>query len=373
MAHPIVRTMPFSFAADIPFQWQPENPAFGIFGNILTFVAVPFERFIVSAVRQAKPRISDPDVAEEAEVFLRQEAQHANAHRKHMQALVGQYPGLEECYKSACVSYDELLETESLEFNLAYIANLEATFTPMFKVVLDHRDPLFRGADPLVTSMLTWHFVEEIEHRSSGLAICNYVTGSKWYRARHIRGTFRHVHYLSAMISRAFDEHVPPQDRMASAVEVVGSRRAALGQRLPKWLDRSAATSDIPPVFESVPTTEIAKMVWRLALSQLPLHRPHTSALARLGRCVDARVRPRDRHAHLRRWSCPELTTNDERRVVWRRALLPPLPFPLTHQVGGRARRRIPQRRWRNLSIPLSIHLVEPDGQGQPHWTPKAT
>lgn len=281
MAHPIVRKMPFAFAPDVPFQWQPENPAFGIFGNILTFVAVPFERYIVSALRQAKPRITDPDVAEEAEIFLRQEAQHANAHRKHMQALIGQYPGLEECYANACQSYDELLVQNPLEFNLAYIANLEATFTPMFKVVLDHRESLFKGADVSVSSMLTWHFVEEIEHRSSGLTVCNHVAGSKWYRTRHIRATFGHVNKLAAMMAAAFDEHVPTPDRLVSAREVLSSRRASLGQRLPHWMTRPTDPMPYSPVFEGVRTGEIVTMVWRLALSQLPLHDPAKQPLPR--------------------------------------------------------------------------------------------
>jgi predicted metal-dependent hydrolase len=258
----------------VPFQWQPRRPALGIFGNLFTFIAVPFERYIVTAIRRAQDRISDPDIAAEADAFLRQEAQHANAHRKHMQSLIGQYPALEECYDRACKSYDELLSRESLEFNLAYIANLEATFTPVFKVVLDHRESLFEGADTAVTSMLTWHFVEEIEHRSSGLVVCNHVAGSRTFRTRHIRSTFRHVKSLSVMAADAFDAHVPERDRLVSAREVVASSRAALGDRVPRLRPKQSAGAEYPAVFEDVSTAEIGVMIGRLALSQLPFHDP---------------------------------------------------------------------------------------------------
>ena len=279
MSHPIVRRLPFSFDADVPFQWQPQNPAFGIFGNLFTFMAVPFERYIVSTVRKAKEVIDDLEVAEEADVFLKQEAQHANAHRKHMQSLVGQYPGLEECYEYACHSYDDLIKSAPLSFNLAYIANLEATFTPLFKVILDHRASLFRGADPTVTALLTWHFVEEIEHRSSGLIVCNSVVGNRWYRTRHIRGTFDHVNNLAARVAASFDKHVPESDRLVSAQRILGSRRAVFGDRFPRWNRRLKEQGPYPPLFEDVRTADLIAMIGRLALSQLPLHDPSRQPL----------------------------------------------------------------------------------------------
>ena len=57
MTNLVVRKIPSDFDASVPFMWQPA---------------------------------------------LRQEAQHASAHRKHMLALVARYPQLERCYKDAC-------------------------------------------------------------------------------------------------------------------------------------------------------------------------------------------------------------------------------------------------------------------------------
>ncbi|MGH9206017.1 MAG: metal-dependent hydrolase, partial [Acidimicrobiales bacterium] len=59
-----VRRPPFQIDASVPFQWQPANPAFGLFGNTFTFLAIAFERYIVSATREAMPRITDPAVVE---------------------------------------------------------------------------------------------------------------------------------------------------------------------------------------------------------------------------------------------------------------------------------------------------------------------
>ena len=69
----VVRKLPWEFDESVPFMWQPANPNFGLFCNAFTFIAVPFERYIVNAVRKAQNKLNgDPDVAAEAELFLRQ-------------------------------------------------------------------------------------------------------------------------------------------------------------------------------------------------------------------------------------------------------------------------------------------------------------
>jgi predicted metal-dependent hydrolase len=273
----VVRKIPWEFDASVPFLWQPVNPNFGLFCNAFTFIAVPFERYIVSAVRKAQDRLNeDPDVASEAEAFLRQEAQHASAHRKHMLALVEQYPELERCYEDANTAYDELIDEQPIEFHVAYIANLEATFTPLFKVILDNRDSLFGGGDQRVASLMMWHFVEEIEHRSSGLMLCRHINPDPWYRVKQIRRTFRHVGRMSALIAKTFDETVPFEDRGASAQDLM-SKSPLLSEfkyRIPGSRRRRARHSVPPGMFHAVPTVQLAKMVSRLVLSQTPHHDP---------------------------------------------------------------------------------------------------
>jgi predicted metal-dependent hydrolase len=272
----VVRKIPWEFDASVPFMWQPANPEFGLFCNAFTFIAVPFERYIVAAVRNAADLLNeDPGVASEADAFLRQEAQHAAAHRKHMTALVGRYPELEQCYDDACRTYDELIEAQPIEFHAAYIANLEATFTPLFKVILDNRGSLFGGGDRRVASLMMWHFVEEIEHRSSGLMLCGHINRDPWYRVAHIRRTFSHVSKLSESIARTFDRVVPLDDRGVSAQGLMSNLLFdEFKYRLPGGHRRRTRRSGPPTLFHAVPTSQLVKMVWRLALSQTPYHDP---------------------------------------------------------------------------------------------------
>jgi len=112
MSDLIVRSPKFRIDDSVPFQWQPTNPSFGLFGNVFTFLAVAFERYIVSATRQAESRFTSAAVAEEAHYFVRQEAQHARAHRAHAKAMISRHPGLEQTYAAANAAYNELLDRE---------------------------------------------------------------------------------------------------------------------------------------------------------------------------------------------------------------------------------------------------------------------
>lgn len=278
----VVRKIRWEFDATVPFLWQPCNPNFSLFCNVFTFIAVPFERYLIKALRTAQDRFDEsPEIAAEADAFLRQEGQHAAAHRKHMAALIEQYPGLQRGYDAATQSFDDLIATHPVEFHAAYIANLEATCTPLFKVILDNRDSLFGGSDGRVAALMMWHFVEEIEHRSSGLILYRHLTDDPWYRVRQVRSTFRHIGEVAAGIARVVDEVVPFEQRRTSAEELMSIRLLVdeFSYRGPGGRRRKARRRGPATLFGTVPTGDLATMVWRLALSQLPNHNPAAQPL----------------------------------------------------------------------------------------------
>lgn len=277
MTHLQIRTIDFDLDGTIPFQWNPSNPAFSVQMNAVSIIAIAFEKFIVAATREAIPLITDPEAKEEAQAFLEQEAQHSMAHRRHVASLIRSYPGLQETLDGANALYDKLTAEESLEFRLAYIADLEASFTPFFKLLLDHEDELFRTGDERVASLLLWHFVEEVEHRSSGLIVYNAVVPSKLYRTRVLPRVTRHVQQLSTLIFDGFNKHVPASERGIDATVLQDPndtwmlRKQRLTTRFPrlaKLLHRA------PDPFECVPTRERLVSFTRIMLAQLPGHDP---------------------------------------------------------------------------------------------------
>lgn len=272
----VVRKLPWTFDESVPFQWQPANPLVGIFGNLFTFFAIPFETYIVRAHLLYRDSVTDPVVAEEADAFVRQEGQHSTAHRRHMNTLIAHYPGLAETRDEVAELFEQLLRERSVEFHVSYIANIEATFTPLFKIFLDHRETLFGGADPRVASLILWHFVEEIEHRSSGLIISDHVTPHRWTRSKHAPATFRHLRAVVLAVCEGFDRHVPESDRGMSTVQAMTTDMTGLEMQArlrPKTYAGRAGNLAVQ-AFSGVSSRELVAMIVRLIASQSPFHNP---------------------------------------------------------------------------------------------------
>lgn len=269
-----VRRPKFSFTEDVPWAWNPQNPAFSFFMNATSIIAICFEQMIVAAVQETTPLITDPEVAAEATAFLRQEAQHSSTHRKHVTALIKHYPGLQQTLDAAIASFDDITATKSLKFRLAYIADLEATFTPSFKMMLDNEATLFRPGDDRVASLFMWHFVEEVEHRSSALVIFDAVAGDSWYRLRVLPAVVKHLLSVMAIIADGVNAHVPETDRKVDARSLLPAfgMRQTLRQKIPFF--GRVSTLATPTAFASVPRKEILIAAWRVLLSQTPFHDP---------------------------------------------------------------------------------------------------
>jgi predicted metal-dependent hydrolase len=272
-----VRRPKFDFTDDVPWMWHPQNPAFSSFMNATSMIAICFEEMIVAAVQEAKPRMADADVAAEATAFLRQEAQHSSSHRKHVGALIKHYPGLQQTFDNAMACFDTLTATKSLEFRLAYVADLEATFTPSFKLMLDNQSTLFRPGDDRVASLFLWHFVEEVEHRSSALLIYDAVVGDSWYRIRALPGVVKHLLHVMSVIADGVNAHVPLGDRRVDARTLLPGYGAR--QNLKRKLSRGGRCQPAPPPFGGVPRKQILVAACRVLMSQSPFHKPEHEPL----------------------------------------------------------------------------------------------
>ncbi|WP_433522367.1 metal-dependent hydrolase [Nocardia pseudovaccinii] len=277
-----VRKMRFAFADyDVPFLWNEENPAFSSMANAVSFLAIGFEKMIVNMIREAMPRITDPAVAEEADAFVRQEGQHSTAHRQHANALIRRYPGLQETLNEVIAEFDRLTVQTPLEYRLAYTADLEATFTPVFKLMLDNDSTLFRPGDDRVASLFIWHFVEEVEHRSSALIIFDSIVGSDAYRMRMAPSIFRHVMNVVKVASAGFNKHVPQEDRRIDALAMFATHRGK--QKLRKLL--RLPVEDNGPMSRAFDDLRLGEQLIALVgiiRSQLPKHNPDHEKLPAL-------------------------------------------------------------------------------------------
>jgi ring-1,2-phenylacetyl-CoA epoxidase subunit PaaE len=262
-------------ADDIAFCWNRENPAFSLQLNMVSFLAIAFEKFIVAAVDEALPLIEDPEIREEARSFLDQEAQHASWHREHVRALTRRHPGMVDVLSAAIGGFDRLTATKSLPWRLAFIADLEATFTPWFKMLLDNDRVLFGDGDERVASLFLWHFVEEVEHRSHGLIIFNAVVPRRWYRTAVLPSVLRELNRILGAIVNGFNTAVPADERGADARILLPA--TAVLDRL-RWLPaarrRLVGIPEIPDCYLGVPGPDRKAAGIGVLRSQLPGHDP---------------------------------------------------------------------------------------------------
>ncbi|MQY17620.1 metal-dependent hydrolase [Nocardia macrotermitis] len=270
-----VRKMRFAFADyDVPFLWNERNPAFSSMANAVSFLAIGFEKMIVNMIREAMPRITDPEVAAEADAFVRQEGQHSTAHRQHVNGLIRRYPRLRETLDEVIGEFDSLTVNTSLDYRLAYTADLEATFTPVFKLMLDNDASLFAPGDDRVASLFIWHFVEEVEHRSSALIIFDSIVGSDVYRMRMAPSIFRHVMKVIRIACVGFNAHVPLADRQVDALSMFAMHRhrRRLGRFIPPL--RVPDNGAMPRAFTELPLREQLVALGGIVRSQMPKHNP---------------------------------------------------------------------------------------------------
>ncbi|MDH6244491.1 metal-dependent hydrolase [Mycobacterium sp. OTB74] len=268
-----VRKMRFAFADyPVPFVWNETNAAFSAMANAVSFLAIAFEKMIVSTMAEAKPLLTDPVIAEEADAFVRQEGQHSMAHRAHARGLIKAYPALKETLDEVIASFDDLVVNKPLKYRLAYTADLEATFTPVFKLMLDHDDTLFAPGDDRVASLFLWHFVEEVEHRSSALIIYEGLVNDPWYRMRVAPSIFRHVLKAVRMACNGFNKHLSLEVRKVDALSAF-----ALERRKNEILKRLGRIPDYGPfenAFTGLPVGESLTALSGIVRSQIPGHNP---------------------------------------------------------------------------------------------------
>lgn len=283
-----VRRVRFGFAdSDVPFLWNPSDPAFSCAANALSFLAIGFEKMITATVHEALPLITDPQVRQEAEAFARQEGQHSMAHRGHVKALIKSHPALKETLDDVTAAYDDLIANKSLKYRLAYTADIEATFTPTFKLMLDNADTLFAPGDDRVASLFLWHFAEEVEHRSSALILYEAMVTNPWYRLRVAPSVFKHAVAVMSMAAKGFNRHVPLADRKVDARSLFGTNGPKISSRRFRFFKKKTSTAvpghgPFAPLYPEVPERDKWTAAYGVVRSQIPGHNPARQELPAL-------------------------------------------------------------------------------------------
>ncbi len=198
MPHDIeIRKIPFEFDQTSAPIWNQQKPEWSHMLNGASLTMPYLEPFLIKNLREAIIKIEDPGLEEDVKGFIGQEAQHFTNHRRLNEFLKANgYSELAGVEASYTVSY-EALSKRSLEWRLAYTAGFETMTMGVTEWLVNDRDQLFKNADPIVTSLVLWHMVEETEHKSVAYDVFQAVSGSYWLRVLGLIYGSMHVGILA--------------------------------------------------------------------------------------------------------------------------------------------------------------------------------
>lgn len=179
----VIRKMPFEFPDDIEPHWNADKPEWSHMVNG-TSLAMPYlEPYLIRTMKKAMDKIQSPKLQQEVKLYMGQEGQHYRQHRRFNDILIAQgYPGLRDIEAQMKQEFASFEKDRSLKFNLAYACGFETMALGVGHWLVRDRDYLFAGSDTRVASLVLWHFVEEIEHKSVAFDAYQAVYGDYFYR-----------------------------------------------------------------------------------------------------------------------------------------------------------------------------------------------
>lgn len=194
--------MPFEFSKKISPQWNPKKPEWSHMVNGAS-LAMPFlEPYLIRTLGKALQVIDTPKLTAEIKLYMAQEGQHFQQHKKFNDTLVEQgYRELRDIEAEMKHEFSQFEAKRSLKFNLAYACGFESMALGIGHWLVKDREYLFGGSDSRVASLVLWHFVEEIEHKNVAFDAYQAVYGGWFYR---LYGTFYATAHVIKFSRRAY-------------------------------------------------------------------------------------------------------------------------------------------------------------------------
>ncbi|NLA36617.1 MAG: metal-dependent hydrolase, partial [Actinobacteria bacterium] len=162
------RRVSFEFSPDLTPSWNPALPEFSAAANAVSLMMPYVEPFVIRAVREQVPFLrasGRDDLAHDAQLYVRQEAEHQTQHRRFNATLSHQVRGVAFVERLLARTYRMLWNRGSERFHLAFATASESAAYGVARWVERNHAQLFAQADPTVASLFLWHLAEEVEHK----------------------------------------------------------------------------------------------------------------------------------------------------------------------------------------------------------------
>jgi predicted metal-dependent hydrolase len=191
----LVRRIDFAFPEGMDLIFIEDDPRLSYY-FLGAWMMLPYlEPFLIRTVQAAMPRVSDAALLEDMKRFCAQEGQHFRQHAKANEVVRRIHPaGAKLAALEAEVEalFKSWSAEKPLRFNLAYAEGFESmtaagAITQMEQGWFDHmKEP--------IRSLMLWHIMEEVEHRS--VCFDAYKKAGAGYLYRVFVGAWAQAHYL---------------------------------------------------------------------------------------------------------------------------------------------------------------------------------
>ncbi|MBN8611804.1 MAG: metal-dependent hydrolase [Deltaproteobacteria bacterium] len=251
--------------ADAPEAWLDDDPGASRVVDALSLIFPEGERFFIRSVKHyASVFENDPELAARVRGFIGQEGRHGHEHDRWNKLLAARgYPVEAFLARYRELAYERIESATPAHLRLATTVALEHMTSTLAVVALT--TPVLDGAHPSARTLLSWHAVEEIEHRAVafdvlskvdprlrtralGFAIGTAMLGVFWSQAfamltahandgrtqprrrfaRHVRAT---LPFLGQSVLEYFRRDFHPEDHDLSELVAEGLRRAGIAPR----------------------------------------------------------------------------------------------------------------------------------------------
>ncbi|HTN99390.1 MAG TPA: metal-dependent hydrolase [Microthrixaceae bacterium] len=180
-----VRRVTFEYPSGEHLCWTPSMPELSAAANSVSLMMPFVEPYVVKSVHSVIDEL-DPELAEVARDFNRQELQHHVQHQRFNDQIRVEAPGITRLEGWMKRTYGWMSRRCSKNFSLAFAAGSETVAFSIARWTEKHAARLFKGADPHVTTLFMWHLAEEVEHKSVVFDVYRAVDGSRF---RYLRAS----------------------------------------------------------------------------------------------------------------------------------------------------------------------------------------
>ena len=179
----IVRRMKFRFPESLGGIWNRARPEFSHVVNAGSLGMPYLEPYLIETMRQARTKTSDPALIAVIDNYIGQEAAHYRQHAQFNKQLANLgYKSVPQSEAVLASDYQSFARNRSFAFNLAYAEGFEAMALVIGHMLVKDRVYLFGDGEASVSSLILWHFVEEIEHKCATYDVFEALDGRYLWR-----------------------------------------------------------------------------------------------------------------------------------------------------------------------------------------------